>query len=188
MSDSAGEIASGYRHPITVERYHRMIEAGVLTERDRVELIEGVIVQVSPQSEEHAYAIEQLLRIFIRALGPEWSVRAQSPITLARSEPEPDLVVFPADVPRVEHPTTAPLVVEVAKTSLSMDRALAGAYAEAGVDEYWVVDVEQRQVEVFRDPRGGAYQTKLIAGLGEALRPTHVPGVEVQVAKLFKTH
>lgn len=182
-------IAAQRALPISVERYHQMIDAGVLSEKDRVELIEGVIVAVSPQSPEHLYAVTALVRLLNRALGDEWAVRPQGPLTLARSEPEPDVAV----VRRVEelaaapqHPGTAALVVEVARSSLALDRAMAPIYAEAGVNEYWIVDVAARVIEVHRDPADRAYRATFTAVVGETLRPAAFPAVEVPVAALFR--
>lgn len=163
-----------------------MFQNGDLTEKDRVELIEGVIVAVSPQSEEHAFAIERLMRILISALGEEWAVRAQSPITLARSEPEPDILVFPQDSRREGHPRTASLVIEVAKTSIAFDRAMAALYAEAGVSEYWIVDVGRQVVEVSREPTPQGYRTTFVASVADSLRPVELPSVDVTVAALFR--
>jgi hypothetical protein len=86
------DIALAHRAPITVAMYHQMIDSGVLTEHDHVELIEEVIVAVSPQSPEHVHAYTTLLDILYGALGKEWRIRASTPLTLARSEPEPDIV------------------------------------------------------------------------------------------------
>lgn len=169
--------------------YHRMIDSGVLTKHDRVELIEGVIVAVSPQSPEHVYAIRMPLRILSTALGEEWSIRPGFPMTLAHSEPEPDIVVVRPSIDEAapRHPTTASLVVEVAKTSLSLDRGLASVYAEARVTEYWNVDVEAQRIEVLRDPQGAAYQSHSIASIGETLVPVELPAVAVPVSSLFRT-
>lgn len=191
MSDATlADLANVHRHPISVEVYHQMIDNGVLKEDDRVELIEGVIVAVSPQSPEHMYAISTLMRLLIRALGDDWVVRPQGPLTLARSEPEPDIVVVRKDIEEAaaRHPSTASLVVEVAKTSLSLDRALAAIYGEAAVEEYWIIDVERQRVEVFRSPQPGGYASHTIANLGDMLEPVAIGGLSIRVADLFRRH
>jgi len=91
-SASVVDLAVAHRQPISLALYHQMIDTGVFSEDDRIELIEGVIVAVSPQSPEHMHAISMLVRILNRALGDEWVVRPRGPLTLARSEPEPDVV------------------------------------------------------------------------------------------------
>ena len=181
-------IASEARFPISIDVYHRMIDQAVLAPTDRVELIEGVIVQMSPHSSEHARVVSALLKAF-RALGPEWAVRCQLPLTLARSEPEPDLMVCPQPLEdaAVRHPTTASLIVEVAASSLDLDRAKAMIYAEAGIAEYWLVDIAGRRIEVRRDLDGTSYRTLLAAANGDVLVPTAVPGVILRVADLFRS-
>jgi Uma2 family endonuclease len=189
MSDtSLAEIAVAHRQPISVAMYHQMIDSDVLTKHDRVELIEGVIVAVSPQSPAHIFAVTTLVYILNTALGPEWRVRPGGPLTLARSEPEPDIAVVRTALEEeaVRHPTTASLVVEVAKTSLSLDRGLASIYAEADVTEYWIVDVKRQQVEVYRDPEGTTYRTRTVATIADTLVPVELPGVTVVVSSLFR--
>ncbi len=185
---SLAEIAVAHRQPISVDMYHQMIDSAVLTENHRVELIEGVIVAVSPQSPEHVFAGKTLARYLSRVLGDEWSVRVGYPLTLARSEPEPDIAVVRTALEdgAIRHPTTASLVVEVAKTSLSLDRGLASVYAEANVTEYWIVDVKKQQVEVFRDPEGTAYRTRTVATIADILVPVELPDVAVAVSSLFR--
>jgi Uma2 family endonuclease len=183
----ASTIAREFAFPISVDMYHQMIENGILVEGDRVELIEGVIVAVSPQSPEHARAISSLQKL-LRALGPEWAVRVQLPMSMPKSEPEPDVLVCRQEVEdRAErHPTTASLVIEVARDSLEMDRALAELYARAEVTEYWVVNVAAQEVEAFRDPRDGSYRTSSIASIGETLRPVALDGLEISVSAIFR--
>lgn len=185
---SLDQLAAEQRYPISVEMYHRMIDGGVLDEDHRVELIEGVIVAVSPHSPEHARVISALQK-FLRVLGPEWAVRIQLPLTLARSEPEPDIVVCRQTIEdaAVRHPTTASLVVEVARTSLPLDRAKAAVYAEAGIAEYWVVDVDAQRIEVLRSPTGDRYRDELVVTVADTLAPLDVPGVNVPLAALFRT-
>lgn len=184
---SVSAVASEVRFPISVEIYHRMVDQQVLGATDRVELIEGVIVQMSPHSAQHARVLSALTKAF-RVLGGEWAVRCQLPLTLARSEPEPDLVVCPQPLEdaAARHPTTASLVVEVASSSLALDRAKAGVYAEAGIAEYWIVDVEAREVEVYREPQPSGYRS-VARAVGEAVvTPVAVPGVAVGLVDLFR--
>lgn len=187
MTD-VGALAAAARFPISVDAYHRMIDGGVFSVGERVELVEGVIVAMSPHSSDHARVVSALQKVF-RALGDEWAVRCQLPLTLARSEPEPDLVVCPQpleDAAR-RHPSTASLVVEVARSSLELDRAKAAVYAEAGVLEYWIVDVAAQRIEVFREPDGARYRTAVIAEAGAALAPVAVPQLTVELGRLFRT-
>lgn len=168
-----------------------MIDAGILGEGERVQLIDGLLVSMTPQSRRHAFAIQQLNRLLVRGVSDEFSVLTQLPLTLADdSEPEPDLaVVRTGDAESVtEHPSTALLVIEVAGESLRFDRRTKAAlYARAGVPEYWIVNLSERVIEVYRNPESasGAYLTSLVCRPGEFLAPAVVPGIRIDVAALF---
>lgn len=176
---------------ISVAEYHLMIEAGILDEDEHVELLEGVIVEASPQSEAHAHAIQYLNRVLVRSLGDELFVRPQLPLTLGDwSEPEPDLaVVRVADLPsRKEHPRQALLAVEVALDSLRKDRLVkASLYARFGIPEYWIVDVARESVEVYRDPDPAArrYARQETVRGDDRLAPSLLPQVDIRVADIF---
>jgi Uma2 family endonuclease len=173
--------------PISVDKYHQMIDGGVFQD-ERVELIDGVLVEMSPQSKEHVHAIHALMMLLVRVLSDQkWSVRVQAPLTLPRWEPEPDIaVVSPSEIETApRHPRTAALVVEVAASSRTFDRFKAAEYAEVGVTEYWIVDVARRCVEVRRDPNGVRYETHEVADEDAVLRPLAFPEIEVRVADLM---
>jgi Uma2 family endonuclease len=175
---------------LSTEDYHRMIETGILGDDERVELLEGVIVAMSPQKDPHAWAIQWLNRLLVRALGDEFWVRPQLPLTLgSHNEPEPDLaVVSSADRVKGRHPGTALLVVEVAGAdSLARDRKVkAPLYARFGILEYWIVDLEDEAVEVFRepDPPAGAYRRSRTVREG-ILASEALPQVSFPVRELF---
>lgn len=143
----------------TVEQYHQMIAAGVFPEGLRAELIEEVIVHMTPIGTPHRGAVLSLLAPLNRLVdGTGWHACSQQPITLANSEPEPDLSVVrgaPQDYfARHPSPDDVALVVEVADSSLAFDRGpKAKLYAAAGIPEYWIVNLIDRQVEVYTDPR-----------------------------------
>jgi Uma2 family endonuclease len=140
----------------TREEYERLAETGIFHPEERVELIDGELVLMTPQKSVHATAVrlvEDALRI---AFGSGYDVRAQLPLALdPDSEPEPDVAVVagaPRDY-RDAHPATALLVVEVADTTLTFDRERKGSlYARAGIAEYWIVNLADRLLEVYRDP------------------------------------
>jgi Uma2 family endonuclease len=146
---------------LTVLDYHRMIDLGILTEDDKVELLDGAIVAMSPEGPPHRAVIDRLNRFLVLAVeGSGLTVRVAGPITLPPwSEPEPDLALIDtADVSFAAHPRSAHLVVEVAVSSLRRDRRRkARIYAEAGIAEYWIVDVEGLAVEVRSAPSAGGY-------------------------------
>ncbi len=140
----------------SVEQYHRMIESGAFTEDDRLELIEGWVVQQMAKGPGHEYAVgqaEELLRAIVPA---GWHVRNQAPITLASSEPEPDLAVVRGDrgTYRRRHPVASEvaLVVEVSDTTLDTDRIKGKTYGAAGIAEYRIVNLVDRCVEVYAQP------------------------------------
>ena len=142
------------------DEYDRMIDAGVLTPEDHVELIDGEIVTVTPRQSRHATAVRLAETALRQAFGEHVDVRTQLPLALdAASEPEPDVAVVsgsPRDY-RDAHPSTALLVVEVADTSLLFDRTTkASLYARAGIADYWLLNLVDQIVEVHRTPQRSA--------------------------------
>jgi Uma2 family endonuclease len=135
--------------------YDRLVDLGVF-EGDRIELIDGQLVVAEPQGEYHASSINAAEYALRAVLPPGWIVRTQAPVSLDdESEPEPDLVVVPgrpADY-RHSHPARPVLAVEVAESSLAFDRLHKGSlFARAGVQDYWIVNLVDRVLEVYRDP------------------------------------
>lgn len=156
---------------LSLDQYHRMIEAAVFGEDDRIELIEGVLVAMSPQSTMHVAIVEFLGAWFYRHLGGRARVRTQMPLTLlaSGSEPEPDLAIVAHPLSVAAHPTTALLVVEVAVSSHAADRAKLAGYAAAGVIEVWIVDVPGERLLVHRRPVDGVYEEIRALGPGETV-------------------
>lgn len=174
----------------SVTEYHRMIKAGILGEDEHVELLEGEIVEMSPRGERHARAIARLTRWFNRALGEEYVVRPQLPLTLRNSEPEPDLAIVRAeDETRGDwHPRTALLVIEVANESVRYDlKVKSRIYAKAGIPEYWLVVVGKRSIEILRDPdrKQGVYRTRAVSSEDDTLTPAALQGLALSVRSLF---
>ena len=176
---------------ITVDEYHRMIEAGILGADEHVQLISGTLVALTPQGSLHAQVIQRLNRQLMRAVGDDVIVRRQFPLTLVDdSEPEPDLALVRADEvrSREHHPRTALLVIEVAGESLDLDRrSKAALYARAAIPEYWIVNLADSTVEVHRepDPATGSYREKAIVRGGETLSTASMPGLSLDPAELF---
>ena len=151
-------------------------------------LIDGVILEEGPMNPPHAITLELVEEALRAAFGAGWRFRNQSPLVLGQDiDPEPDFAVL-AGVSRgsIVHPTTADLVVEVADSSLDFDttdkRLL---YARAGIREYWVVDVNGRQLLIYRDPKGGDYVNHQVAGPVESITPLAAPAVVVRVGDLL---
>ncbi len=145
-------------HRLSVEQYHGMIDAGVLTENDKVELIEGLLVEMSPIHRPHAYAVQQLTHLLGRLTAGQWEVFQQQPVTLPTSEPQPDISVVRGtnDDYKTEHPVPAQigLLIEVADATLLFGRNVKSrVYAAAGIPEYWVVNLPKRRIEVYRNPQ-----------------------------------
>lgn len=139
----------------TRESYYRVAESGVF-EGERVELIEGEVLYLSPQNHEHASAIGRMTNLLVRAFGESHVVRVQLPLDLGElSQPEPDfaLVSFGENERCRPHPNRADLVIEVSFTSLTFDRGdKACVYAKAGLPELWIVNLPARQLEILRNP------------------------------------
>lgn len=167
--------------PVPVDAYH------LLTDDLRTELLRGVIFKKLSKSPKHRAHGARVYRILAAQISSEFQILQEGPLTLADSEPEPDVVVVrgsEADFAE-KHPSTAELVVEVAVTSLRLDRAKASIYAEASVKEYWIVRPESRQVEVCRQPSLSGYREILTVTAPAVLRPIALPGVSVDLAELF---
>jgi len=143
-------------HRIDVDTYNRMVACGAL-EGQRVELLEGLIVEMSPLSPAHNAVVARLMRHF--AAAPRWWMQVQSSIEVPpNAEPEPDLAVFAQEPSPKHHPTTALLAIEVAVSSHMIDRNVkAKLYARAGIPTYWVVDVPGRAIEIRTQPGPHGY-------------------------------
>ncbi len=173
---------------IPLVRYHELIEAGIFDDDDRAELLEGLLVQMSPKGAEHDDAVAWLTRQFVLALDEAFQVRPQSALTLesSGSEPEPDLAVVAADAPRPYHPAEALLVIEVARSSLPKDRLVkARLYARAGIPEYWLVNLTDRHVELFAAPQGDAYTEHADHATGDVITPRRLGAPRIDVGALF---
>jgi Uma2 family endonuclease len=175
------------RHRFTVTDYHRMGEAGIFAEDDRVELIDGEVVQMTPIGSRHAGCVKRLNRLLGAAVGDRAVVAVQDPIALhPDSEPQPDLALLRprADFYGGGHPGPADvwLVVEVADRSLAFDRGVkVPLYARAGVPELWIVDLAGDGVETYRRPAGGRYAEVQRLGRGQRLGCAAFPGLDVAV-------
>jgi len=175
----------------TVAEYHRMAEAGILGEDDRVELIDGEVVKMAPIGIRHATCVRRLNRLFSKWVGERAIVDVQNPIRLEEhSEPQPDLALLRPrpDFYAAEHPGSEDvlLVVEVAETSAAFDREVkVPLYARFGVPEVWLVDLAGEQVEVFRQPTPQGYRTVQTVRRGESVAPLLLPDLYLGVDALL---
>lgn len=150
-------------HRFTVDQYHRMIETGILTENDRVELLDGWILPKMPHNPSHRIAIPLAQKVLTNVLPANWFISVQLPVTTADSEPEPDLAVVrgnPRDYPHGSPgPQDVALLIEVSDTTVGYDRRFKGPlYARALFPVYWIVNLPEGKVEVYTDPSGPTEQ------------------------------
>ena len=171
----------------TVEQYHEMIRAGILTEDDPVELLEGWLVPKMPKNPPHGVVTRLAQKALDRILPAGWDVRVQDPITTDTSEPEPDVAVARGDTrDYIEHhpgPKDMALAIEVSETTLNRDRGLKKRiYARARIPVYWIINLMDRQIEVYTVPTGPTktpdYRRREVYGLGDSV-PVVIDGKQV---------
>lgn len=167
----------------SVAEYHKMINTGILTPADRVELLEGWIVKKMPPKPAHSSSVSRVSRCLVRVLASDWSLRVQCPITLSDSEPEPDIVVARGKEGTYDkrHPKPADigLLIEIADSTLLADRQYKGAlYAQAKIAQFWLINVSERKIEVHSKPRGGRCQKVVEFSDGDSV-PVILDGVKI---------
>jgi Uma2 family endonuclease len=165
----------------SVEAYHRF------TAGQSTELLRGIILEKISKSPIHRFVADELREIISAQVEPEFTVFHEGPLTLEDSEPEPDVAVVRGSRSnfREKHPSTAELVIEVAVSSIEVDRVKAGIYAEAGVREYWIVCPEEKCVEVFREPGAQGYAQTQTVSAPSVLECSALTGLQVDLAALF---
>ena len=175
----------------TVGDYHRMLASGILTPEDRVELLDGQIVEMVPQDPPHASRIDDGGDYLKALFAGRAKVRVQLPITLAPgSEPEPDFAIVRDDETRYRtrhpYPEDVLLLIEVADSTFKRDRgSKSKIYARAEIPEYWIVNFKQRQVLAFQNPQDGDYQTEQTFDNQDRLAPLLMPDVAVDLRQLI---
>jgi Uma2 family endonuclease len=178
---------------LTVQEYHRMAEIGILDEDERVELLAGQIVKMAAKGTAHGAAIARTKILLDNRLGEEIFVRLQDPVLLNNySEPEPDISVVIPDPLYYEdhHPTPSEiyLIIEVADTTLRTDCGIKATtiYAQSGIADYWVLDVNNRQLHVFREPSQDGYQSRVILGDDGSISPLQFPDFSFMVRDMLR--
>ena len=191
---SALELEATSRRWRRVE-YERLVDLGLFT-GERLELLDGVLVVREPQGSYHAAITTKIGRLLASAFGAHWHTRLHSPLALGEhSEPEPDIAVVagePEDYLEA-HPSTAALVVEVAEASLRLDRRFKAAlYAEAGLPEYWIVNLVDRTLEIHRDPQpppdrdaSWTYRSIDVLHPSATVAPQAAPAARIAIADLL---
>lgn len=175
----------------TVDDYYRMADAGILTPQDRVELIEGEIVQMSPIGNRHAGCVNRITDLFTYLFRGKAIVTVQNPARLNQyNEPQPDIILAKprADYYASRHPTSEDifLMLEVSDTSLRYDRNVkVPIYARLGIPEVWIADIRNDQLLLFRDRAGDSYKTSLILNRKDSLSVNAFPDITFTVENLL---
>jgi len=180
------------RHRLNVDDYHRMAAAGILGEDDRVELIDGELIDIAPIGQDHVATVNGLAHALMAAFGDRAIVSIQNPLRLDRlNEPQPDIAVFRLrpDFYRtgpLPGPADVLLVAEVADSTLRYDRAVKlPLYARAGIGEVWIVDLRRRVVDVHRLPAGDGYGTVDPHGPDDSVALALAPEITVALRRVF---
>lgn len=171
---------------ISVAQYHRLAATGIVPEP--TELLQGVIIEQMTKSPLHTFVVQRLAAWLTAGTPAGLFVRKEEPLTLADSEPEPDIAIVTGgpDDYRNAHPTTARLVIEVAIATAAIDRAKTEVYAAAGVAEYWIVLPESRSVEISRDPSPNGYaERRTLQAADELLQPHGFAVAPLSIERLF---
>ncbi len=184
-------VTAAKKKLFTVDEYYEMARVGILTESERVELIEGEVVEMSPIGSRHQAIVDRLNSLFTSVVGDKALVRVQGPLRLANiTEPQPDVqLLTPRDDFYVDgHPTPidALLVVEVADTSLAYDRNdKAVVYSIRGIPELWVLDVDKPMLFVMREPAELGYRVVMELEAGDMISPLALPELSFAVSDLL---
>jgi Uma2 family endonuclease len=179
------------RGPFTVDDYHRLAECGILGDEDRVELIDGQVVPMSPIGPQHAACVDRLTRLFSRTAAQSAVIRVQNPLTLeSRAEPQPDLALLRLPIERYAaahpRPDDVLLVIEVADASAEYDREVKiPLYARAAIPEAWLVRLPSDLIEVYRRPSPRGYADLRTVGRGDTLTPLALEGIALEVNEIL---
>jgi len=163
------------RKKFTVGQYHQMIESGILTDRDRVELLQGEIIEMSPIGMQHAACVDRMNELLVRELVGRAIVRVQNPIQLStRSEPQPDFAILQrrSDFYANGHPQPSDVfaLIEVSDTTIEFDRTVkVPIYAKDNIAEVWIVDLNAEAVQIYREPSEAGYQQLQTFRRGQAI-------------------
>jgi Uma2 family endonuclease len=176
------------RRLFTVDEYYEMARVGILKPDERVELLDGEIVPMSAIRSPHAWCVHRLNRQF-SAFPDRCLVHVQNPIRLNdRSEPEPDIALLQLDTPEDRHPgpDDVYLVIEVADSSIRVDRGRKRRmYANAGIPEFWIVDLDADRIEVYREPMRSRYRSVALFGRGDTVHPQFAPDIAIDVSRVL---
>lgn len=176
-------------HRWSVAEYHQMAKYGLLDETDRVELIDGEMIDMAPIGSKHAFRVDSIARALQLAVGKALLVRVQNPLSLGdHSEPQPDIALVEDRNYADAHPTAEDvlLIVEVSDTTIAYDRDVKlGLYARHGVPEVWLLDLNARELTVYREPAEGQYRLIRKPTASEVVSPASVPDIALRLAEVM---
>ncbi|MGB3136427.1 MAG: Uma2 family endonuclease [Nodosilinea sp.] len=179
------------RKKFTVGQYHQMIESGILTDRDRVELLQGEIIEMSPIGMQHAACVDRLTELLVETLRGKAIVRVQNPIQLStRSEPQPDFAILKrrSDFYASGHPQPQDVfaLVEVSDTTIEFDRTVkVPLYAKDNIAEVWIVDLNAEAVQIYRQPSTTGYQQVQTLRRGQSLTFQAFTDIQFTIVQLL---
>ena len=179
------------RKLFSVAEYYQLAKVGILKESDRVELINGEIITMSPINSPHGGMVNRLTRLLYHSLKEQVTITVQNPISIDNySEPEPDIVVanFDPDDYEKSHPRPADiqLVIEVADSTLEKDRSIkCPLYAKAGIKEYWIVDLVNQKIEIYREPVKEEYHFKQVISKKNQIVTAAFTNLKINYQKIF---
>ena len=184
------ELVLRPRHRWTVAEYHRMAEVGLLNEDSRVELIDGEIIEMAPIGSSHGGNVNRFIRLFSKVVGDKAIIAAQNPVVLSGyAEPQPDLAILRWREDDYEqsnpHPEDVLLLIEVSDSTLKYDRDVkVPLYANHGIPEVWLLDLQRKQLEIYHDPAHGQYRQRDCRRAGQ-IAPILCPDAVIDLAELF---
>lgn len=172
-------------HLLSVKEYHALGELGFLSKR--TELIEGVVIEKMSKSPRHARLVKKIFQALSLCLPKGYHAASEQPITLIRSEPEPDVSIIKGSIDDYadSHPTSAELVIEISLTTLSEDRAMTFIYAEAKISEYWLFNLNNNTVEVYTKPNEGRYSEMKTYSNSDSLAFNAIPEIKLELSSIF---
>ena len=175
------------RHKLDVAAFYRMAEVGIIGEHDRIELIDGELIDMPPIGDEHADAVDWLTERLVLASHGQAITSVQNPLRLDRhNQPQPDLSLYRRQSGKRRDPADALLVVEVADSSLDYDTTTKrGLYASFGIPEYWVVDLPNKRILVHRKPSGTDFAEVLTLTVGTELSLAAAPDIVIDLGRIL---
>lgn len=179
------------RYKFTTDQYRQMSDAGILPSDERTELIEGVIVLMPAIGEDHLWNVNFVTRVFFQRFDDQAIVSIQNPVLIApHSEPQPDIALLRQPQPGDRHKPTPEdvfLIIEVSDTTLASDRRVKmPLYAAAGIRESWIINLVERQLEVFREPADGQYRQQLVLKANDMVSPLAFPDITLKGSDLLQ--